>query len=123
MEHQEKDIYLSVNEMRTLMDGDLVLIKIIGRNFEKPSGKLIKVIRRGVKKIFGQLIFSKGNYYVELASRNSVMRVNVKKQDIADAKINDFVEINITEYPTRSSILRGEVKRRLGNDKDKRIKS
>tara|TARA_B110000003_G_scaffold70210_2_gene71622 strand:+ start:3613 stop:5745 length:2133 start_codon:yes stop_codon:yes gene_type:complete len=121
VEHQEKDIYLSVNEMRTLMDGDLVLIKIIGRNFEKPSGKLIKVIRRGVKKIFGQLIFSKGNYYVELASRNSVMRVNVKKQDIADAKINDFVEINITEYPTRSSILRGEVKRRLGNDKDKGI--
>ena len=121
VEDHEKDIYLSAHEMRTLMDGDLVLIRILGRNPEKPAGQLIKVIKRGVKKVFGQLIFSKGNYYVELVSRNSMMKVNIKKQDIADAEINDFVEINITEYPSKNSMLRGEVKRRLGNDKDKGI--
>jgi len=118
---RQKDVYLSVHEMRSLMDGDYVSIKVLGNNAERQSGQLIEILKRGTKKIVGQLVFKYGGYYVDAHKKNNATKINIKKEHLSGASIGDYVEVDITQYPSKKSLMYGVIRESLGNEKEKGI--
>ena len=118
---RQKDVYLSTNEMQSLLDGDYVSVKLLGNNTERQSGRLVEILKRGTNKLIGELAFKRGSYYVEAHKRNNVTKVCIKKQDLGGANIGEIVEVDITEYPSRKSPMFGVIKKSLGNAEEKGI--
>ena len=55
------DVYLSAREMRSVFDGDRVLLRLIGYDRRgKPEGKLVEVLERGAREVAGQFIRERG---------------------------------------------------------------
>ena len=114
---QEDDIYLSSVEMRSLMDGDEVQVKLNKSNRGRKSGKLLKILNRNNKRICGKLDFSKGKYILSSYSKNSSKKVIINKNSAQKCKIGQFVEVLITKYPTKSdSIIYGKISSVIGDE-------
>ena len=55
------DVYLSAREMRSLFDGDRVVIRVVGQDRRgKPEGKLVDVLERAAREVAGQFIRERG---------------------------------------------------------------
>jgi len=55
------DIYLSPKEMRLVLHGDRVLVRIIGTDPRgRPEGKIVEVLERGVTRVVGRVIVEHG---------------------------------------------------------------
>ena len=114
---QEDDIYLSSVEMRSLMDGDEVQVKLNKSNRGRKSGKLLKVLNRYSKRICGKLDFSKGKYILSSFSKNSSKKVIINKSSAQKCKMGQFVEVLITQYPTKSdSVIYGNISSVIGEE-------
>tara|TARA_B110001454_G_scaffold22515_1_gene22035 strand:+ start:5285 stop:7435 length:2151 start_codon:yes stop_codon:yes gene_type:complete len=118
---RQKDVYLSVHEMRSLMDGDHVSIKLLGNNTERQSGQLMEILKRGTKKIVGQLAFKYGGYYVDAHKKNNATKINIKKENLSGANIGEYVEVDITQYPSKKSSMYGVIRESLGSKEEKGI--
>jgi ribonuclease R len=59
------DVFLPPRQMRALMNGDRVLVRIVGRDFKnRPEGVLVEVIERVSRIIVGRLHVDQGVAYV-----------------------------------------------------------
>jgi len=55
------DIYLSPKEMRLVLHGDRVLVRIVGTDPRgRPEGKIVEVLERGVTRVVGRVIVEHG---------------------------------------------------------------
>ena len=118
---RQKDVYLSVHEMRSLMDGDHVSIKLLGNNTERQSGQLVEILKRGTKKIVGQLAFKYGGYYVDAHKKNNATKINIRKENLSGANVGEYVEVDITQYPSKKSSMYGVIRENLGSKEEKGI--
>ena len=90
----DDDVYLSNHEMRSLMHGDTVQIKVIQQRDGRHSGELIKIIERHSKYAQGELIFSKGKYYLKCLKRNLKKKFILNKATIGNAEIGNYIGRN-----------------------------
>ena len=49
------DIHIAPKELNYALDGDTVLVEVLGSNLESPEGKVLKVIKRDVKNVVGMI--------------------------------------------------------------------
>ncbi len=116
------DIYLSAREMRTVLDGDRVSVKIIGEDHRgKPEGKIVDVLERGAREIAGRFIRERGIGIVVPDNPKISHRILIGKGDSAGAEPGQIVVARIIDYPTYVEQPTGEIVEVIGRPDQKGI--
>lgn len=111
----EEDVYLSAREMRSLIDGDRVAIRIAGRDYRgKPEGKVVEILERGIEDVAGQFIRERGIGIVVPDNPKISHRVLIPKGESGDAKPGEIVVARILDYPSDVEQATGRIVRVLG---------
>jgi ribonuclease R len=121
-EDGEDDVYLSAREMRSLIDGDRVAIKVVGRDYRgRPEGKVVEILERGVRDIAGQFILERGIGIVVPDNPKIPHRVLIPSGEAGDAKPGQIVVARILDYPTGVEQPTGRIVQVIGEPQQKGI--
>ncbi|NND53598.1 MAG: ribonuclease R [Gammaproteobacteria bacterium] len=114
-----EDVFLPPHEMRQLLDGDRVAVRLAGQDRKgRPKGALVEILERGKKTAVGRFVVDRGlNYVIEIASRAQDSYL-IAANDTAGAKNGQLVKVEIIVYPTARREAQAKVTRILGNSDD-----
>ena len=113
-----KDIFLPARQMRTLMNGDKVAVKIA--SFDKQRGRaegaVVSVLERAHKTLVGRYYSESGIEYVKADDKRLVQDVLLNREVGHSAQQGDIVLVRITEYPSGHSQPIGLIEHVLGHE-------
>ena len=114
-----EDVYLNAHQMRSVFDGDIVMVRITGVDSKNRSeGKIVRVVERHTKIVVGR-IYKKGSKFVVLSSQKRIqLEVVVDERDLKGADEGQYVSVEITAQPTVKTPAKGKVVEILGNQDD-----
>jgi ribonuclease R len=116
------DIYLSAREMRSALDGDRVVVKVIGKDRRgKPEGQLVEVLERGIREVAGQFIRERGIGLVIPDNPKITHRILVAKGETGGARPGQIVVAEILDYPSYVEQPTGRIVRVIGAPDQKGI--
>ena len=96
-----EDIYLAARQLRSVMDGDRVVVHITGTDRKgRSEGAVIEVLERAVKTLVGRLQVSNG--VAVLQPDNKRISREILINDTAAARDGQIVLAEIVEQPTNS---------------------
>ena len=109
------DLFLSPRQMRSLMDGDRVVSRIVKVNRDgRREGALVDIIKRGVEKVVGRLWRESGVTFVRPHNSRIHHDILVSPDASSRARDGDYVVARITDPPTRRHPPIGVVEEVLG---------
>jgi ribonuclease R len=110
-----EDIYLSPREMREVMHGDKVAVRI-ARTDERgrAEGKLVEVLARNTSEIVGRYVRESGIGFVIPDNRRFSQSVAIPPAGAKGVKPGDIVVVELTEPPSRDTQPIGRVIENLG---------
>ena len=113
-----RDVFLPVRQMRTLMDGDRVAIKVTGfdRQRERSEGAVIAVLERAHETLVGRFYRESGIEFVVPDDKRLVQDVLLSRDVGHAAAPGDIVLVRITEYPSHHSQPVGVIEQVLGQE-------
>ena len=118
----EEDVYLSAREMRSLIDGDRVAIKVVGKDRrERLEGRVVEVLERGLSEVAGQFIRERGIGIVIPDNPKISHRILIPKGESANASPRQIVVAQLVDYPTDVEQPTGKVVRVIGEPEKKGI--
>lgn len=108
-------IHLSAHEMREVMHGDRVAVRIEGPRFRgKPQGAIVEVLERRTREVVGRLHVDSGVAYLVADNPRFTHRVLVPDAQRGAAEPGQIVIVEITRPPSRNAQPVGRVARVLG---------
>jgi ribonuclease R len=108
-------IHLSAHEMREVMHGDRVAVRIEGPRFRgKPQGAIVEVLERRTREVVGRLHVDTGVAYLVADHPRFTHRVLVPDAQRGGAEPGQIVIVEITRPPSRNAQPVGRVSRVLG---------
>lgn len=115
------DIFLPVTEMRAILDGDRVAVRVSGRGRGgRRAGTVVEILARSRESFVGRYYREHGLGWVVEAGR-SPHHFIVTDRDRADAEPGQLVKLEILEYPGPTREARGRVVEILGDPRDPRV--
>jgi ribonuclease R len=115
------DVYLSAAEMRDLMEGDRVAVRVTpGGRAGRRAGAVVEILARGRDSVVGHYRREHGVGYV-VATGKAPVHFVVPDRFRGGAEPGDLVRLAITEYPAAAREAQGHVTRVLGNPADPRV--
>ena len=113
-----KDIFLPARQMRTLMNGDKVAVKIVShdRQRERSEGALMSVLERAHETLVGRYYQESGIEFVVPDDKRLSQDVLLNREVGHAAKQGDVVLVRITEYPSAHSQPIGLIEQVLGKE-------
>ncbi len=116
------DVYLSAREMRAIFDGDRVAIRVIGEDRRgRPEGKLVEVLKRGIREVAGQFIRERGIGVVIPDNPKLSHRILIAKGAAGKAVHGQIVVARILDFPTYVEQATGEIIEVIGAPGEKGI--
>lgn len=99
-ERGDNDIYLSARQMRRVLDGDRVVVHIVGTdNRGRSEGAIVEVVERANKTVVGRLEVKRG--VAVLHPDNKRIGTEILLSDKGKAKNGQIVLVEIVEQPTQ----------------------
>jgi ribonuclease R len=112
------DIYLPPAEMRRLLDGDRVAVRIVGHGPRgRQAGAVVEILARGKRHAIGRYHREHGVGFVNEGGRSHGHFI-VPEHQRGGAQPGEFVKIEITAYPSDAGEAQGRVVRRLGSPQE-----
>jgi ribonuclease R len=113
-----KDIFLPARQMRTLMNGDRVAVKVTSfdKQRERAEGALISVLARAHETLVGRYHRESGIEFVVPDDKRLVQDVLLNREVGHNASSGDIVLVRITEYPSNHSQPIGLIEHVLGQE-------
>ncbi|HEX4872835.1 MAG TPA: ribonuclease R [Nevskiaceae bacterium] len=109
------DIFLPARQMRSLMNGDRVLVRISGTDFKgRPEGSLVEVLERGSRTVVGRLHVEQGVAYVIPDNPRVQQDLLIPADQQAGARHGQMVVAEITAPPGNRTLPVGRVTEVLG---------
>ncbi len=109
------DIFLPQRQMRSVMNGDRVLVRITGTDFKgRPEGALVEVLERGSREVVGRLHVEQGISYVIPDNPRVQQDLLIPPEARAGAKQGQMVVAEITAPPGHRTLPVGKVIEILG---------
>ena len=96
-----EDIFLAARQMRSVMDGDRVVVQITGSDRKgRQEGAVLEVVERAVKTLVGRLQISRGVAVLQPDNKRIAREIVINYT--ANAKDGQIVLAEIVEQPTNS---------------------
>jgi ribonuclease R len=116
---RQPDIYLSSQEMRSVLHRDRVRVRVIRYDKKgRPEGRVLEILERRKAPIIGRLLHESGIWLVAPEDKRYGQDIIVPRNAIADAKAGQVVAIELTETPSLHSQPLGRVTEVLGEIDD-----
>jgi len=113
------DVYLSQQEMRTVLHRDKVRVRIVRYDRKgRPEGRVLEILERRKSPIIGRLLHEGGAWIVAPEDRRYGQDILIPKNATADAQPGQVVAIELTEPPSMFSQPVGRVTEVLGEIDD-----
>ena len=113
------DVYLSARQMRSVFDGDTVLVAITGKdNRGRPEGKIVEVLERGVSRVVGRYQEESGIGFVLPDNARINQDILIPPKEKGDAQHGQIVTAEITQYPDNRLGAKGKIIEVLGEHLD-----
>ncbi|TJY60919.1 ribonuclease R [Sinimarinibacterium sp. CAU 1509] len=110
-----KDIFLPPRQMRSLMNGDRALVRVVGTDFKgRPEGVLVDVIERVSRSIVGRLHVDQGVSYVIPDNPRVQQDLLIPPEHMGGARHGQMVVAEIVTPPGSRTLPVGKVAEILG---------
>jgi ribonuclease R len=108
-------VYLPAHQMREVMHGDRVAVRIEGGRFRgRPQGTIVEVLERRTREVVGRLHVESGVAYLTADNPRITHRVLVPPAQLGGAASGQVVIVELTQQPGRNAQPVGRVARVLG---------
>jgi ribonuclease R len=115
----EPQIYLSQQEMRSVLHRDRVRVRIVRTDKKgRPEGRVLDILERRKAPIIGRLLHEGGAWLVAPEDRRYGQDILIPKNAIANASVGQVVSVELTEQPSLHSQPAGRVVEVLGEIDD-----
>jgi ribonuclease R len=110
------DVWIDSDDLRGAVDGDTVRITLFSdyRSGRRREGRVEEILQRGRTEFVGEIELWPKYGIVSLDNRRMYEDVYIPEPKLKNAQDGDKVLIHITQYPTRSRRMEGEVVEVLG---------
>jgi len=109
-------IYLPAAQMREVMHGDRLAVRIEATRFRgRAQGTIVEVLERRTREVVGRLHIEAGVAYLTPDNPRIPHRVLVPSQQLGEAVDGQIVMVELTHQPSRTSGPVGRVARILGD--------
>ncbi|MFN0184147.1 MAG: ribonuclease R [Aquabacterium sp.] len=113
------DIYLAAPEMRSVMHGDRVRVRVMRLDRRgRPEGRVLDILARRQRPLIGRLLHESGNWLVAPEDRRLGQDILIPKNAIAHASAGQVVAVELTEPPSLHAQPIGRVVEVLGEIDD-----
>ncbi len=110
------EIYLAYRQMRKVFDGDEVLVRLATSSFRgKREGNIVEVIARNTRQVVGRFYNESGVGCVRPDNLRMTHDVLIPMEDVGLAADDQFVMVEITQYPSRQTPALGRIVEVLGD--------
>jgi len=110
------DIFLAPWQMRAVFHGDRVLVRVSGEVHRgRREGVIIEIIEHAIERVVGRYFEENGARFVSPESRHITQDILIPDGAQKNAEHGQFVQIAITQYPTKRRQALGEVMEVLGD--------
>jgi len=114
-----EDVYLHARQMRSLFDGDTVLVAVTGADQRgRPEGKVVEVLERGVSRVVGRYQEESGIGFVLPDNARINQDILIPPKLKGAAKNGQIVTAEITQYPDNRLGAKGRIIEILGEHLD-----
>ena len=113
----KESVFLSPPEMRGVMHGDRLRVKVSRDATDRWSGAVQQVLERGVSAFLGTVEVQGRNAWVNAADRRLQLRCAVAPQDLHGARDGDWVIARITRHAGSASPAQAVIGKRLDPDR------
>lgn len=113
-EELEKDILINKDNINKALDGDEVLVEIVGRKKGKAEGKIIEILNRSKIHFVGVLEMSQNFGFVVIDSPKIHVDFFIPKSKLNGAKNGQKVIVKMTDWPDSGDSPFGEITEILG---------
>lgn len=111
------DIFLSARQMRRILDGDEVLVRISGYDRRgRPEGSIVEVVEHRTEQLVGRYFLESGIHFVRPDNPRISQDVLIVPEEVGSAKPGQIVLVAITRQPSRNAQPAGRVVQVLGDD-------
>jgi ribonuclease R len=115
------DVYLPVGEMRSVLDGDRVAVRVAGRGRGgRRAGSVVEILARSRESLVGRY-HRDGDLGWVVESGRSPHRFIVTERDRQGAEHGQLVKLQILAYPGPDHEARGRVAEVLGDPRQPRV--
>ena len=115
----EADIYLSPQEMHSVLHRDRVRVRIVRYDRKgRPEGRVLDIVERRKTSIIGRLLHENGMWLVAPEDRRYGQDILIPKNATASATTGQVVAVELTEPPSMHSQPLGRVTEVLGEIDD-----
>ncbi|HWU68307.1 MAG TPA: ribonuclease R [Stenotrophobium sp.] len=111
-----QDVFLPPRQMRSLMNGDRVLVRISGTDYKgRPEGSVAEVLERGTRTVVGRLHLDQGISYLIPENQRVQQDVLIPPDQRMGAKRGQMVVAEITAPPGSRTLPVGRIIEILGD--------
>jgi ribonuclease R len=111
-----QDIFLSAREMRQVMHGDRVAVRVRGEDRRgRPDGVIVDVLERKTTELVGSFNLERGKGFVVPDNNRYSQYVSIAPRYRRGARPGQVVIVRITQQPTKHSPAVGQVQQILGD--------
>jgi len=116
LEEGGDDLFLSARQMRTVFDGDRVLVRADSEDHKgKKHAIIIDIVERNTAKVVGR-IYHEGNVsLVEVENTRVTQQIAIDSENTAGASHGQYVEVEILQQPTKRTLATGKVTDIMGD--------
>ncbi len=113
------DIYLPPEEMRSVMHGDRLQVRLTGADRRgRPEGRVLAIVERRKRPIIGRLLFESGTWLLAPEDNRFKQDILIAKNGVGQAQPGQVVSIELTDPPSLHSQPVGRVIEVLGEVDD-----
>ena len=116
---EEDDIYIDKANLKDAIDEDIVLCEVTART-ERKEGKIIKVIKRDLKNVVGEIIKHNNKMYLKLDDTKKDITVILNPNTTHNCVEGHKVLVEITEH-IKNHIYSGDVLKIIGHKNDPQV--
>jgi ribonuclease R len=117
VEEMSESVFLPPPQMRGVMHGDRLRVKVARDASDRWSGTVEQVLSRGVNAFLGTVEVQGRNAWVNAADRRLQLRCALSPQDLHGARHGDWVIARITRHAGSASVAQARVEKRLDPDR------
>ena len=113
------DVFLTARQMRSLLDGDTVLVAVTGQDPRgRPEGRVVEVLERGISQVVGRYQEESGIGLVRPDNARLTQDILIPPKMKGGARSGQIVTAEITQYPEGRIGAKGRVTEVLGEHLD-----
>jgi ribonuclease R len=117
VEGMSESVFLPPPQMRGVMHGDRLRVKVSRDGSDRWSGVIEEVLSRGVNAFLGTVEIHGRSAFVNAADRRLQLRCAVAPQDLHGARHGDWVIARITRHAGSASVAQARIEQRLDPDR------